>query len=172
MQVGVCNSSVSRKKSYHAGRTDSSTTAGCSTGIRPYTHLHTPFLLYFAFNSRVFLDGTHTPEELAALGLLTFAAGKEPSRKGGASSTAEPDKGMDDGKAKWQQNLVCLGSGLPALQKRLIDRIWANEYVDFTELPPARGKQRPPPQAAEGQIIILQAKDLAPARRVIPDLAT
>ena len=65
-----------------------------------------------------------------------------------------------------------LGPGLPALPRRLVEKIRANEYVDFTELPPAKGKNQPPPQAGEGQIVVLQAADLAPTRRTIPDLAT
>ena len=71
-----------------------------------------------------------------------------------------------------QQALVNLGPGLPALPRRLVEKIRANEYVDFAELPPAKGKNRPPPQAGEGQILVLQAADLAPTRRTIPDLAT
>ena len=36
--------------------------------------------------------------------------------------------------------MVMLGIGLPALPKKLVDKIEAGEYIDFTELPPARGK--------------------------------
>ena len=53
-----------------------------------------------------------------------------------------------------------------------MEKIRANEYVDFADLSPAKGKNRPPPQAGEGQIVVLQAADLAPMRRTIPDLAT
>ena len=35
-----------------------------------------------------------------------------------------------------------MGSGLAALPKKLVERIRANEYIDFTELPPAKGKAR------------------------------
>ena len=35
--------------------------------------------------------------------------------------------------------MVMLGIGLPALPKKLVDKIEAGEYIDFTELPPARG---------------------------------
>ena len=48
----------------------------------------------------------------------------------------------------------------------------ANEYIDFADLPPAKGKSRPLPQSLEGHIIVVQAADLAQPRRVIPDLAT
>ena len=37
---------------------------------------------------------------------------------------------------------VMLGMGLPPLPKKLVDKILAGEYVDFAELPPARGKAR------------------------------
>ena len=39
--------------------------------------------------------------------------------------------------------LVTIGTGLPALPKKLIARVLANEYIDFSELPPAKGKGRP-----------------------------
>ena len=67
---------------------------------------------------------------------------------------------------------VMLGTGLPSLPKKLVDKILAGEYVDFAELPPARGKARAVPQALEGQIVVVQAADLLQSRRVIPDLAT
>ena len=41
-------------------------------------------------------------------------------------------------------SLVPTGQGLPALPKKLVDRILSNEYIDFSELPPAKGKVRPP----------------------------
>ena len=65
--------------------------------------------------------------------------------------------------------LVTIGTGLPALPKKLIARVLANEYIDFAELPPAKGKGRPVPQSLEGQIVVVQA---AEARKIIPDLAT
>ena len=37
-------------------------------------------------------------------------------------------------------SLVPTGQGLPALPKKLVDRILSNEYIDFSELPPAKGK--------------------------------
>lgn len=38
--------------------------------------------------------------------------------------------------------VVLLGIGMPALQKKL-ERIKAGDYVDFTEMPPAKGKNGP-----------------------------
>ena len=65
-----------------------------------------------------------------------------------------------------------MGSGLEVLPKKLVERIRANEYIDFTELPPAKGKDRPVPQSLEGQVIVVQAADLVQSRKIIPDLAT
>ena len=48
----------------------------------------------------------------------------------------------------------------------------ANEYIDFTDLPPAKGKACPIPQSLEGQVLVVQAADLLQARKIIPDLAT
>ena len=61
---------------------------------------------------------------------------------------------------------------MPALPKKLIVRMLANEYIDFSELPPAKGKGRPMPQSLEGQVIVAQAAELLQARKIIPDLAT
>ena len=68
--------------------------------------------------------------------------------------------------------LVPTGLGLPALPKKLVARIWANEYIDFSELPPAKGKVRALNQSLEGQVILVQAEDLLQSKRLIPDLPT
>ena len=70
------------------------------------------------------------------------------------------------------QPLVSLGSGLAALPKKLVTKILANEYIDFAELPPARGKSKLMPQSLDGQIIVVQAVDLVQVRKIILDLAT
>ncbi len=102
---------------------------------------------------------------MAALGLLTFAgSGATPSR------TEVADGGALAGPP--QPKLMSVGTGLPALPRRLVDRIRSGEYIDFTELPPAKGKGKTPAQMGEGQIVVVQAADLAATRRTIPDLAT
>ena len=58
------------------------------------------------------------------------------------------------------QQLVSTGAGLPSLPKKTVDRIRSNEYIDFAELPPARGKSRQLPQVLDGQVIVLQAAHL------------
>ena len=70
------------------------------------------------------------------------------------------------------QAMVATGVGLAALPKKLVEKIKANEYIDFTELPLAKGKSRPVPQSLEGQVLVVQAADLLQARKIIPDLAT
>lgn len=68
--------------------------------------------------------------------------------------------------------MVSVGMGLPSLPKKMVDRIQENEYIDLAELPPARGKSHPTPQAMDRQVIVVQVADLLQARRVIPDLVT
>ena len=74
-------------------------------------------------------------------------------------------QGSLDPVQQWQS----MGTGLP---KKLVERIKAKEYIDFAELPPAKGKSRPVPQSLEGQVIMVQAADLVQSRKIIPDLAT
>ena len=68
--------------------------------------------------------------------------------------------------------MVMLGVGLPALPRKLVDKIEAGEYIDLTELPPARGNSQSILPAVEGQVLVVQAVDLLQSCRVIPDLAT
>ena len=68
--------------------------------------------------------------------------------------------------------LLVIGSGLPVHTKKLIARMLANKYIDFSELPPAKGKGRPMPQSLKGQVIMVQAAELLQARKIIPNLAT
>ena len=64
------------------------------------------------------------------------------------------------------------GSGLPAVPGKTAEKIWAGEYVDFSDLPPARGKAKSLPSSMEGHIIVVQAADLAQSRKLIPDMGT
>ena len=54
-------------------------------------------------------------------------------------------------------SLVQLGCGLPAISKKLLEKIEADEYIDFSELPPAKGKDKTAAQSFEGQIVVVQA---------------
>ena len=101
-------------------------------------------------------------------------AGKEPSAEdlldaGVQSFDSEDGKGIEDpggqidsllskldndeggSSSHPPMQLVTIGTGLPALSKKLVARVLANEYIDFAELPPAKGKGRPMPQSLEGQ---------------------
>ena len=53
----------------------------------------------------------------------------------------------------------------------MADRIMAGDYIDFADLPPAKGKVKKIP-ATEGNIIVVQAADLMQLKKLIPDIAT
>ena len=109
------------------------------------------------------LPGTR---QVAASGIATFDAEEAadvPSVPAGQGAAASGDSST----TTW----VNVGPGLPALPKKLVQRIKANEFVDFAEFPPAKGKSRPLPQAFEGQAIVVQAADLVNTRKSIQDLA-
>ena len=65
---------------------------------------------------------------------------------------------------------VVVAPGLPALRKGLVDSILAGHYVDFTELPPAKGRTKALNSGLDGQIVVLQAAEYLQAKRLIPDL--
>ena len=80
-------------------------------------------------------------------------------------------KGKFEG-PKGTPSMVATGEGLPSLTKKYVKKILAGEFIDFAELPPAKGKVKSIPQAVEGQIVVIQAADLMESRKLIPDLAT
>ena len=50
-----------------------------------------------------------------------------------------------------------IGEGLPTLSKKLLQRIWATKYIDFTELLPTKGKLRPSIlHQMEGRVLLVQ----------------
>ena len=53
----------------------------------------------------------------------------------------------------------------------MVEKIIANEYIDFGELPPAKGKVRALPAGLEGQVVLIQAAYLTQSKKLIPDLA-
>ena len=67
--------------------------------------------------------------------------------------------------------MVPLGNGLPQLSKKLVERMLADEFIDLGELPPAKGRSRPP-SVPEGTVVLLHAHDLSKQKRLIPDFAT
>ena len=66
---------------------------------------------------------------------------------------------------------VATAPGLPPLAKKLAESILAGNYVDFAELPPAKGRCKLL-QSTEGQLVLIHAADLLQSKRLIPDLAT
>ena len=60
-------------------------------------------------------------------------------------------------KAAGAQPTVYLGPGLPHITKKVAEQIKAGEYVDFAELPPAKGMGKPPSNNWEGQVVVVQA---------------
>ena len=65
---------------------------------------------------------------------------------------------------------VVIAPGLPGLKKGLIDSILAGQYIDFTELPPAKGRTKALNSMLDGQVVLLQTSDFLQAKRLIPDL--
>ena len=90
----------------------------------------------------------------------TLAYGDDPL------SDTQEDAGSEPAKASHQ--LIPTGPGLPALPKKVVERIHAGEYIDFSELPPAKGKVRPLHQGLDGQGILVQAQ----SKKLIQDLPT
>ena len=102
---------------------------------------------------------------------IQFFTSSEDTQMSGEHTILDKFQGPEQGSATSCQ-WINVGAGLPALPKKLVERIRANEYIDFADLPPAKGKSRPLLQSLEGHVIVVQAADLAQPRRVIPDLAT
>ena len=123
-----------------------------------------------------------TEDSLRDAGVLSFGSedkgkdkGKDPHKDPAAQIDALMSKlESSEGNSSPQPPapLVTIGTGLPALPKKLIARVLANEYIDFSELPPAKGKGRPMPHSLEGQVVVVQAAELLQTRKIIPDLAT
>ena len=102
-------------------------------------------------------------------GSVEGAAAASSSLSLGASN---PAGGSNEALPSKASSQIHLGMGLPSIAKRIVDKIVANEYIDFANLPPAKGKTKHIPQSLEGQIVVVQAADLFQQRRLIPDFAT
>ena len=66
-------------------------------------------------------------------------------------------------------SLVSLGEGLPLIPRKMVEKIQAGDYVDFSDMPPAKGKARSLPPHWEGHILVVQLEDLEGSKRLIPD---
>ena len=115
------------------------------------------------------------PSEEELVGVAVFGSqptGSSASLAGGSQALSLADAAKTPEDEAKSGPLVPIGAGLPALPNKLVAKIRANEFIDFAELPPAKGKMRSFPQGLEGQVIVVQAEDLLQAKKLIPDLAT
>ena len=69
-------------------------------------------------------------------------------------------------------SVISIGEGLPALSQRLVETIKAGEYVDFSELPLAKGKGCASSQDWDAGILLLQVQQSKNPRHLIPDFPT
>ena len=104
---------------------------------------------------------------LAAVCQSKMPAGKAGSTKEVANALSHSGD-VDTSTVTVRSKLVSVGTGLPSLPKKMVDRIISGQYVDFSELPPAKGRARPLPNAEDGHIIVIRAG----TTKLIPDLAT
>ena len=69
-------------------------------------------------------------------------------------------------------SVIAIGDGLPALSQRLVDKIKGGDYVDFADLPPAKGKGRASSNDWDTRVLLLQVQQSENPRRLIPDFPT
>ncbi len=67
--------------------------------------------------------------------------------------------------------LVQLGASLPGLPKKLVEKIEVEEFINFGELSPAKGKGRPLSQAFKGQVLVIHEADLVQTLGANPRLS-
>ena len=71
---------------------------------------------------------------------------------------------------KLGSSLVSIGEGLPAISERLFQRIGEGEYIDFSDVPPAKGKPRAQPAQLDGQPILILLQDTTgDTKKLLPD---
>ena len=84
----------------------------------------------------------------------------------GESKTQPSNKGPGEAKESacdWELSM-------PAIPRKLADKIRWGQYVDFSLLPPASGMSKKAPTQLEGGVVVIKAEDLARSRRIIPDI--
>ncbi len=62
--------------------------------------------------------------------------------------------------------MVVPAPNLPPITKKMADHIIAGHFVDFVELPPAKGGSKLRP-SVEGQVVLVQAAELYQSKRLI-----
>ncbi len=65
-----------------------------------------------------------------------------------------------EGGIKTRSLMVCIEMGLSPIPKRLMDKMRANKYIDFTDLPSVRGKGRTSAHHGDGLIVVVPVVDL------------
>ena len=111
----------------------------------------------------------------AAAKLSSLAKLSEADKNTSTGTEAEAgdgDKLAKAGTAVSSTPTIVVAPGIPALPKKLAQKILNGEYVDFAELPPAKGRAKPSSLDWEGQVLLVQPTDLYATKKLIPDLAT
>ena len=68
---------------------------------------------------------------------------------------------------------VTLGRGIPALPKRMVEKMLAWEYVDLAELPPARANMAKEAMGTTPNVLLVQSlESVRHHRKIIPDITT
>ena len=118
---------------------------------------------------------THTHTTVSRLGVMPNPAAllAMPRMEGsGASDEVEQEAtGLATPVASINTPMVVPAPNLPPIFKKMADHIIAGHFVDFAELPPAKGRSKIRP-SAEGQVMLVQAAELYQSRRLISDLST
>ena len=67
--------------------------------------------------------------------------------------------------------MIVPAPGVQAISKKMADNMLAGVYVDFAELPPAKGRTQNCP-VTDGQIVLVHAAEFMHSKRLIADLST
>ena len=112
---------------------------------------------------------------LAAAKLAAQAKLSEADKNASMGTKAEAGDGAKLAKADTAVSstpTIVVVPGIPALPKNLAQKMLNGEYVDFAELPPAKGRAKPSSLDWEGKVLLVQSTDLYATKKLIPDLAT
>ena len=114
---------------------------------------------------------------LRAIGLGTMANLPDTSNSTMTSTTPIMSilAGTAAGPSNRPPDTVTISPGAPALKRSMVQLMCSGAYIKLGELPPAKGFSKPLSsltQGMDGQVVLLQATDLAQSRKLIPDIAT
>ena len=111
-------------------------------------------------------------KSLAVISPAEQKAGEKVTAETVKTAGAVKDADTPPNKASTSPPMVVIASGIPAMPKKLAQKVLNGEYINFMELPPAKGRARPTSLDWEGQVLLVQSADLYAAKKLIPDLAT